>query len=152
MATTLYGDLDPDLSLSSSYSSDLMLGLKTSMGSAFFLYPSNNSTSGALNGVVVDPQTGNSYPQGQISENTYSASSSSAIFSLSPTKSILFFPYTANYSSYFKAMLLDEVIIINESATRIDGVTAEDITDSSYGESWVFEDEEFYGDADIRRF
>ena len=122
------------------------------MGSAFFLYPSNNSTSGALNGVVVDPQTGNSYPQGQISENTYSANSSSAIFSLSPTKSILFFPYTASSSSYFKAMLLDEVIIIDESATRIDGVTAEDITDSSYGEAWVFEDEEFYGNADIRRF
>lgn len=152
MATTLYGDLDPDLSLSGSYSSDLMVGAKTSTGSAFFLYTSNNSSSGALNGVVIDPRTGGVYPQGQISENAYSANSTNTIFSLSPTTPILFFSYTASYSNYFKAMLLDETIVINESTTRIDGVTAEDITDSSYGEAWVFEDEEFYGDADIRRF
>lgn len=149
---TSYGDLDPNPSFSDSYSSDLMTGVRTSTGSAFFLYTSNNLSSGALNGVAINPRTGDVYLQGQISENAYSANSTNVIFNLSPTTLILFFSYTANSSSYLKAMLLDEMVVINESATRIDGVTVDDISSSSSGEAWIFEDEIFYGDADTRRF
>lgn len=139
LVITPYGDLDPGITLSGSYSPDLVLGYRMSTGSAFFLYTSNNLSSGALNGVVVDPRTGGIYPQGQISENDYSANPANAVFGLSPTTSILFFSYTASSSSYFKAMFLDEIIVINESATRIDGVTAEPIAASTAGDVWVLD-------------
>lgn len=139
LVITPYGDLDPGITLSDSYSPDLVLGYRMSTGSAFFLYTSNNLSSGALNGVVIDPRTGGIYPQGQISENDYSANSTNTIFSLSPTTSILFFSYTASSSSYFKAMFLDEIVVINESATRIDGVTAEPIAASTAGDVWVLD-------------
>lgn len=139
LVITPYGDLDPGITLSDSYSPDLVLGYRMGTGSAFFLYTSNNLSSGALNGVVVDPRTGGIYPQGQISENDYSANSANAVFGLSPTTSILFFSYTASSRNYFKAMFLDEIVVINESATRIDGVTAEPIAASTAGDVWVLD-------------
>lgn len=152
LVTTLYGDLDPSVTLSDSYSSDLMFGYRTSTDNAVFIYTSNNLSSGALRGVVVNPLTGVAYPQGQISTNDYSANSANRAFSVGATTVVVFFPYTASSRSYSKTMILNETAIIAESATRIDGVTVDDIGSSSYGEVWVFGDEIFYGDADTRRF
>lgn len=152
LVITPYGDLDPDITLSSSYSADLMRGYRTSTDNAVFLYTSNNLSSGAIRGVAINPLTGVVYPQGQISTNDYSANSTNRVFRVDATTAVLFFPYTANSRSYSKTMILSETAIIAESTTRIDGVTVDDIGSSSYGEAWIFEDEIFYGDADTRRF
>lgn len=83
--------------------------------------------------------------------NIYQSTVSSYTYPVTTTSGDIAFG--ANNSSYLRAAVISDKMYIRASQTKINGVTIDDITASSPGDTWIFADDVFYnGDADIRRF
>lgn len=137
---TEYGSVDPNITAGSSIPNDALWGCEILDDIILLIYPRDmtNPWNGETYGATVNIGSGGISLIGQLSESTYSAYYNDLLSVVTPGEAIYFFSYRPNNSgNYLKSLFIGSQLLYAPATSKIDGLTAEEITTSTAGDVWV---------------
>lgn len=150
------GSVDPDVvTATSTIPTDVIHGHALWGDNVLLVYPQTASpTSSPSYGAVINMSSGSIKLVGQLSETRDSIYNTDVAYSIRDCSVLYLFSYTpSSYSTgYIKALVVKPDFTVIPSTTRIDGLSIDDLSTTSSGDIWIFDDEMQIENADIRRY